>query len=448
MGRSAPKGQRTLFFQPDWHSSAQGEEPAVWTVTQLTRHIKLVLEEEFPNVWVGGEISNLRRSQAGHVYFTLKDAEAQLNAVIWRSTAQRLRFELENGLEVICQGAVEVYAPRGSYQLIVQQVQPQGLGTLELAFRQLLQRLEREGLFDSRHKKPLPRFPQFVAVVTSPSGAAVHDVLKTIRHRWPMVRVLVVPVAVQGEEAPGQIARAVELVNQLRPRPDVVIVGRGGGSLEDLWAFNTEEVVRAIFRSQVPVISAVGHEVDTTLADLVADQEARTPTDAGQKVVPHRREVQRHLQHLAVRLQRHLLQRLQQAQQRFQAVARSRVFRRPQLLLDEPMQRVDELSERLKRALQGQLQQAENRVNHAAAKLETLSPVAVLARGYSVTLRVEDGQVLRSHEQVAPGECILTQLACGTLTSRVESVSAEDRLRPSGPGTENNEKCSSPPARG
>ncbi len=435
MGRSAPDSQRSLFdsVAPS-KAASSAAQPAVWTVTQLTRRIKQTLEEAFPDVWVGGEVSNLRRSQTGHVYFTLKDAEAQLSAVLWRSTVQRLRFDLENGLEVVCRGAVEVYAPRGNYQLIARQVQPRGLGALELAFRQLYQRLHRQGLFDPRHKKPLPRFPRFVAVVTSPTGAAVHDVLRTLRHRWPLLRVLVVPAAVQGEEAPGQIARAVELVNRLRPRPDVMIVGRGGGSLEDLWAFNTEEVVQAIFRSQVPVVSAVGHEVDTTLSDLVADLRALTPTDAGQKVVPHCREVQIHLQHLAARLRRHLAERVRQAGHRLQAVACSRVLRRPQTLLDEPLQRVDELSEQLLRVVQTRLEQAQNRVNHAAGKLESLSPVAVLARGYSLTLRAEDGRVLRSHEEVAPGDRILTQLARGTILSRVESTSAEDHPGLNPPG--------------
>ncbi len=435
MGRSVPRGQRSLFEQRLAASPQQdpdGQEPTVWTVSELTRQIKLLLEEGFPEVWVSGEVSNLRRSQAGHLYFTLKDAEAQLNAVVWQSTARRMRFELENGLEVVCQGSVEVYAPRGSYQLIVRQVQPRGLGALELAFRQLYQRLQRQGLFDPRHKQPLPRFPRYVAVITSPAGAAIRDILKTLRHRWPLLRVLVVPAAVQGEEAPGQIARAVELVHRLRPRPDVLIVGRGGGSLEDLWAFNTEEVVRALFESQVPVVSAVGHEVDTTLADLVADLRALTPTDAGQKVVPHRREILQQLHHLAQRLRRHVQQQVVRAAQRLEAIRRSRVLRRPQVLLDEPLQRVDELAERLARALQRQLEQARGRVNQAAAKLETLSPVAVLARGYSVTLRAEDGQVLRSFDQVAPGDRLLTQLARGTVTSRVESTSAQEHLRPPG----------------
>ncbi len=435
MGQAAP-GQRSLFDTPGRQSveeKAEAEKPVIWTVSRLTRRIKRTLEEAFPDVWVSGEVSNLRRSQTGHVYFTLKDAEAQLGAVLWSSAARQLQFDLVDGLEVICRGAVEVYPPRGRYQLIVRQMQPKGLGALELAFRQLYQRLQRQGLFDSRHKKPLPRFPRFVAVVTSPTGAAVHDVLRTLRRRWPLVRVLVVPAAVQGEEAPGQIAQAVELVNRLRPRPDVMIVGRGGGSLEDLWAFNTEEVVRAIFRSQVPVVSAVGHEVDTTLSDLVADKRALTPTDAGQEVVPHQREIQAHLEHLAARMRRHLQQQVGRARQRLQAIVRSRVIRRPQALLDDSLLRVEELSQRLNRAMQGRLQQGQNRLGHAAGKLESLSPVAVLARGYSVTLQVEGHQVLRRHDQVAPGDRILTQLAQGTLLSRVESTSAENLLVPEAP---------------
>ncbi len=427
--------QRGLFDCKPPQEPTSEEPPGPLTVSELTQQIQFLLESEFYEVWVQGEISNFRRSQAGHCYFTLKDAGAQLGAVLWRNTAQSLSFQPEDGLEVVCRGSLDVYPPRGTYQLIVEEMHPRGLGALELAFRQLFQRLKSQGLFDPRHKKPLPRFPRRVALITSPTGAAVQDVLTSLSRRWPALEVLIVPVAVQGEEAPGQIVQALRVVNRLVPPPDVAILARGGGSLEDLWAFNTEEVVRAIFDSQVPVVSAVGHEIDTTLADLVADVRALTPTDAGGRVVPDRREVLAHLNHLAQRLRRHLLARIQWAQARLDQWLRHPLLRRPEELLYEPRQHLDETAAQLERSMQRLLEDHRTQLAQLAARLEALSPLGVLSRGYSLTLRKQDGTVITHHDQVKPGELILTQLAKGTLTSRVESTQQEglwDRL-PSSP---------------
>ncbi len=244
------------------------------SVFQLTSLIKGILEQAFPSVWVVGELSDVARPQSGHVYLTLKDDRAQIRAVIWRNAASRLRFNLEDGLEVICRGDLDVYPPRGSYQLVIRELEPRGEGALQQALRKLQQKLAAEGLFDPAHKKPLPRFPRRIAVVTSPTGAAVRDFVEVLRRRWQGVHVLIVPTRVQGEGAATDIAAAIQTVNRLSPSVDVMVVGRGGGSMEDLWCFNEEAVVRAIFASQVPVVSAVGHEIDVTLSDLVADVRA------------------------------------------------------------------------------------------------------------------------------------------------------------------------------
>ena len=260
---------------------------------ELTGQIKGLLEGRFPAVWVSGEISNFSRPQSGHCYLTLKDDQAQIRAVMWRSAASRVRFDLHDGLEVICQGYLDVYAPRGSYQLVIQQIEPKGLGALELALRSCASDWRPKGLFDPARKRPLPRFPRRIAFVTSPTGAAVRDFLEVLRRRWRGVHVLIVPVRVQGDGARAEIAAGIELVNRLADPVDVLVVGRGGGSLEDLWAFNEEVVVRAIHASRIPVVSAVGHEIDVTLADLVADVRALTPSEAAERVVPAADELRR-----------------------------------------------------------------------------------------------------------------------------------------------------------
>ena len=266
-------------------------EPTVLTVSELTGQIKELLEEGLPAVWVAGEISNMSRPQSGHVYLTLKDDRAQIRAVLWRSTALQLRFALADGLDVICRGTIDVYAPRGSYQLVIRQIEPQGEGALQLALRQLKAKLAAEGLFDENRKRPLPRYPRRVAFVTSPTGAAIRDFLEVIGRRWRGLDVLVIPARVQGEGAAAEIAAGIRAANRLAHRPDVLVVGRGGGSLEDLWCFNEEVVVRAIVASEIPVVSAVGHEIDVTLADFAADRRALTPSEAAELVVPDREEL-------------------------------------------------------------------------------------------------------------------------------------------------------------
>jgi exodeoxyribonuclease VII large subunit len=395
-------------------------------VSELTSLIKETLHEFFGGVWVSGELSDVSRPQSGHIYFTLKDATAQIRGVLWRSDAKRLRFDLEEGLEVICCGDIDVYPPRGTYQFIAREMEPRGLGGLQLALRQLQQKLAAEGLFDVRHKKPLPRFPRRVGFVTSPTGAAVRDFLEVLRHRWCGLEVLIIPSRVQGFGAADDIVRGIHLANRLRPNLDVLVVGRGGGSPEDLWCFNEEKVVRAIFESQLPVVSAVGHEIDVTLADLVADVRALTPTEAAQRIVPSLEEVQQGLRALRQRLGAALQSRAAQGRMRWEAALRNRVFRRPLDKIREHMERLDDLGLRANRAIVARQARAADQLTALASRLESLSPLGVLARGYTVTTRTVDGRVIHDAAQLQPGDSITTRYSRGTTTSRVEHVTPEN----------------------
>ncbi|MGQ0635251.1 MAG: exodeoxyribonuclease VII large subunit [Planctomycetaceae bacterium] len=393
--------------------------PPILSVSQVTRQIKETVEGNFPLVYVVGEISNFSRAGSGHIYLTLKDESANLRAVVWRNTATRLRFELHDGLEVIAAGPIEVYEARGTYQLVVEQLAPKGLGALELAFRQLCAKLEAEGLFAATRKRPLPRYPRRVALVTSPSGAAVRDMLQVITRRWPGTNVLVVPVAVQGEGAAEQIAQALRSVHLLS-EVDVVIAGRGGGSLEDLWAFNTEIVARAIFECRLPVVSAVGHEIDVTVADLVADRRALTPSEAGELVVPHRDDVRGVLAGFERRLAQALARQAWSARTRLEGLASRRVLARPRERLHESSQRLDDWEARLRRAVSLGLERNRQQIAAVSGRLDALSPLKVLDRGYSVTRRVATGEVLRSTAGLSAGDEVETRLAQGSFVSRVE----------------------------
>lgn len=395
--------------------------PPILTIGQVTRQIKDAVEGNFPFVYVVGEISNCTRAGSGHIYLTLKDDAAQLRAVMWRNAAVRLKFDVHDGLEVVAGGPIEVYEARGTYQLIIEQLVPQGVGALELAFRQMCAKLEALGLFAAERKRPLPRFPKRIALVTSPSGAAVRDMLQVITRRWPAARVVLVPVAVQGQGAAEQIAAALRSVH-LIPDVDVVIAGRGGGSLEDLWAFNEEVVARAIFECRVPVVSAVGHEIDVTIADLVADRRALTPSEAGELVVPHRDETVAELNRLRQRLLHGLRSQAESARIRLDALASRRVFSRPLERLHDAARGLDEIDLRLKRAIRQRLDRSRQQLAATSGALGALSPLQVLERGYSVTRRVDDGEILRSADQVQTGDEIETRLQSGRVVSRVERV--------------------------
>ncbi|MFP6691936.1 MAG: exodeoxyribonuclease VII large subunit [Pirellulales bacterium] len=409
--------------QGDFDEIARGESHArPLSVTEVTLQVKELLENSFSSVWVTGEISNLSQPQSGHCYLTLKEGNASLRAVIWRTTVQRLKVAPQDGLEVICHGNLDVYVPRGSYQLVIGNLLPKGVGPLEQALRELRKKLMNEGLFDPEHKKPLPAIPQTVAFVTSPTGAAIHDFLQVLHRRAQNVRVLVVPVRVQGDGAANEIAAAIAQVNQLSTKIDVLVVGRGGGSLEDLWAFNEEPVVRAIFASRIPVISAVGHEIDVTLADLVADIRALTPSEAAERVAPDQRDLMTTLSQFQQRLLAGLRGRAATARSRLDAVAEHRSFRRPLDRVHDLQRRLDELDERSRRAVRQDVRTTQNRLNAVAAQLESLSPLGVLGRGYSLTQRLDNGQLVHDASRLSEGEQILTRFADGEAISRVEQI--------------------------
>jgi exodeoxyribonuclease VII large subunit len=401
---------------------SQDQTERIWSVSELTAQIKDLLESQFQSVWVSGEISNFSRPQSGHCYFTLKDERAQIRAVLWRTAAMRLRFELEDGIEVVCQGDLDVYAPRGSYQLVVREIEPKGIGALELALRKLKERLSAEGLFDPARKRPLPKFPRRVAFVTSPTGAAIRDFLEVLRRRFKGVDVLVVPTRVQGDGASHEIAAAIRLVNRLSEPVDCLVVGRGGGSLEDLWAFNEEPVVRAIHASRIPVVSAVGHEIDVTLADLVADVRALTPSEAAELVVPAGDEIAGLLRHQQKRLLMALRRRAGGLRTRLEWLAARRAFRKPFDLVHDLERRLDELSARGDRAMRQRLLLARRHLDTTTARLDSLSPLGVLGRGFSLTQRLSDGQLIRDADQISPGDLLSTRFAKGKAISRVEEV--------------------------
>jgi exodeoxyribonuclease VII large subunit len=373
-------------------------EAPLWTVSELTALVRETLEVGFGVVGLRGEVSNVARPRSGHVYFSLKDEGAQIKAVLWRSVAQQLVFDLTDGLAVRAWGSLTVYPRRGEYQVVVRKLEPEGVGALELAFRQTVARLAAEGLFDPERKRPLPAFPRRIIVVTSPSGAAVRDLLQIIGRRWSATEILIAPSRVQGDGAAAEIAAAIGLANQVADA-DLIILARGGGSLEDLWAFNAEIVARAIFSSRLPVVTAIGHEIDVTVADLVADRRALTPSEAGELCVPDAREVRRRLDGLRARLA---------------VAARGQ--------LEQARATLNHLADRARRALRGDLDSRRHRLARLADQLEALSPLSVLARGYSLTLRAEDNTLLRSAREVPPGTLIRTRLASGSLLSRVEIV--------------------------
>ena len=486
------------------------------SVSELTRIIKRAVEDHLPQrILVAGEISNLKRPSSGHLYLVLKDANSQIPAVMWKNKADKLRFEPNDGLAVIATGHVEVYEPQGKYQLIVDKLVPEGVGALELAFQQLKEKLTRQGLFDVSAKKPLPSFPQTIALVTSPSGAAIRDMIRTLNRRFPVLRILIYPVAVQGSGAAEEIAGALNDLDKQAGKLggiDLIIVGRGGGSLEDLWAFNEEIVARAIYACRIPVISAVGHETDITIADLVADVRAATPTAGAELAVPVLSEILDNLLAQRQRLGRFIAQEVQLCQGRLEKVLAASFFRQPRSGLMSQTQRLDELTirlgkaaakeatdsarqlnqlekrllrlaprvtvaraegrirttaERLRRtmdgnihrtrgdihqrilklvrsspvqmmgakrinikALGGRLHQAVNvisstqikRLAAVQAQLEAVGPERVLARGYSVTMRTDSGELVRDSKQLAAGQELLTRLHKGKIYSTVKKT--------------------------
>lgn len=401
------------------------EPEAVLSVTALTNQIKGVIEEAFPSVWVTGEVTGFRGRQAsGHLYFSLKDSFAQIPAVIWRSVGVRMKFELKDGLEVIARGRIVVYAPHGKYQFEIERLEPKGVGAQELALRQLKEKLLAKGYFEPKRKRTLPRFPKRIALVTSPTGAAVRDMLQILGTRWPTTEVVLYPARVQGDGAAEEIAAAIRMLNRFdlerSLKIDALIVGRGGGSAEDLSAFNEEVVADAIFHSKIPIISAVGHEIDVSIADLVADVHATTPTDAANRVVPDRTELLQSLRESQASLETCVRQQLRLGKQRLDYLAARTAFRRPLERVREKEERLDDLAARMRRAIQKIRDRLTERIAAISGRLETLSPLNVLSRGYSLTRTESSAELLRDAAQVQPGDRIVTRLANGEVVSRVE----------------------------
>lgn len=391
------------------------------SVTQLTQYIKLLLDKDeiLSQVCVRGELSNYKAHSSGHQYFTLKDEGAVISCVMFRSDAMKMRFRPESGMKVILYGRVSLFPKSGQYQIYVTAMQPDGVGALAVAFEQLKRRLYEEGLFDPAHKQPLPSYPHRVALITSPTGAAVRDMTRILGRRWPMAEVLVCPVRVQGEGAAEEIAQMLDYVDK-HQLADVIITGRGGGSLEDLWAFNEEIVARAIYRCTIPVISAVGHEPDVTISDYVADVRAATPSNAAEIAVQDEVAIRSSLRQLQLRLEQAEGRKLTQLRQRLDALAQKPVMKRPEAYLQQQELQLEMLRQRLEHAGTGVVQKNALRFQRAAAKLDALSPLKVLGRGYAMVTR-EDA-VVRSVTQLQPGDPVAVALSDGTVQCTVDAV--------------------------
>jgi exodeoxyribonuclease VII large subunit len=398
----------------------------VITVSQLTQYIKnlFAADSQLNRLWVSGEISNFKHHNSGHMYFTLKDASSSLRCVMFRLQNLRLAFRPANGMKVVAGGRLSVYERDGQYQMYVNALMPEGVGSLSAAFEELKKRLAAEGLFDPENKKSLPPMPARIGLITSPTGAAVRDILTTASRRFPQAEILIVPVLVQGQEAAGQIAQALEFLNQV-PGMDVIIIARGGGSIEELWAFNEEVVARAIFASLVPVVSAVGHETDFTIADFVADVRAATPTAAAELVVPDQREIIQWLAACRQRMSLQLLRRLEHDRRYLEKIASSRVLTRPMERLDQQKQLLDSLAQRLENRMDYLRQGYLSRLALLEGKLGALSPTAVLARGFAICFD-RDGKIVRDAEKLSPGDKLHLRLERGTADTVVERVNGED----------------------
>ncbi len=415
--KSNPASKPAGRTPPTARPGANSDTPL--SVAQLNAWVKNAIERTIPTFWLAGEIGNLNQSASGHVYLTIKDATSQVSAVLWRSTFERIGMDLREGMAVLVQGRIEVYGPRGTYQVIITRMEQQGLGALQAAFRRLHAKLEKEGLFEPDRKKTLPAFPTRIGFVTSPSGAAIHDFTQVLKRRWPGASVLIIPSRVQGDGAALEIAEGIRVAALLKPPLDVLVVGRGGGSLEDLWCFNEEVVVRAVAACPLPTVSAVGHEIDVTLCDLAADVRALTPSEAAERIVPNRDEVFETLAAVRRRLDTLLLHRLSQAEMRLNSVASRPVLQSPERLLETPTQLLDDLHESLDNIIDGMMQSRTEQLERVSQVLDAISPLKTLARGYSVTLNAESDKVIMSIEHVKPGQLIRTKLSDGEFVSKI-----------------------------
>ncbi len=395
------------------------------TVSQLSEHIKALFAGDalLSSVCVVGELSNFKRHSSGHLYFSLKDDDAVVSAVMFRSDAARLRFAPDSGMRVIVTGRVSLYPKSGQYQIYVATMQPDGIGSLFLAYEQLKEKLYERGLFDSQHKKALPPYPQTIALVTSPTGAAVRDMIRILRRRWPLCRVLVCPVRVQGEGAAAEIAAMIDYVNA-HCLAELIITGRGGGSLEDLWSFNEECVAEAIYRSAIPVISAVGHEPDVTISDLVADARASTPSNAAEIAVKDQTDLRRALRELSLTLARYQLERIRTERARVASLAERPVMTDPKAYFSDRRMALGLLEDRLCASANLLIERSRAKTARLAAGLDAMSPLKVLARGYSVA--TSGGALVKSAASLRPGDALTLRLADGSADCTVERVTRDN----------------------
>jgi len=392
----------------------------IYTISELTQKIRHSLEEEFLDIWVEGEISNLRTPSSGHTYLTLKDEESQLKSVIFKGSRRYLKFRPEDGLNVVARGRLTVYEPRGEYQLVIEYLEPKGIGALQLAFEQLKERLDKEGLFDEAHKKRLPLLPEKIGVITSPTGAAIRDILQILERRFATVHLLLCPVRVQGDGAAEEIAQAIRVMDE--QHLDVMIVGRGGGSLEDLWAFNEEVVARAIFETNTPVISAVGHEIDYTIADFVADLRAPTPSAAAELVIQSKEELTQRLKGLRGQLMSLIRATTAPLREELKRYLERKVLIDPKESIYRLGQRVDDLQSRLERGMRHEFALSSKNFESIIGKLDALSPLAILGRGYSICRRLPSLAVVREAATLSVGEVVNVKLQKGEITCQISAI--------------------------
>lgn len=399
-------------------------ERYILSISELTKNIRSILEGNFPDIWVRGEVSNIRIPSSGHMYFTLKDENSQIRAVMFRNRFASLQCKLEDGMKVIVHGSITVYEKRGDYQILVEKVQPVGVGSLYVALEQLKERLKKEGLFDASHKKPLPMIPTRVGIITSPTGAAIRDILNIISRRFYNIEVIISPVKVQGEEAAGEIIQAIKKFNLMDKdkKPDVLIIARGGGSIEDLWAFNDEFVARAIFNSKIPIISAVGHETDFTIADFVADLRAPTPSTAAELVVKNKEELNYTLNSFLTRLKNAINSQLVQLSARLERCQKSPVLLHPYQNIMQFQQRVDDVSNTLLLITSHLMEQKNAQLQNLTDRLTTLSPLAILSRGYSITSKLLTGELIKDVAQVKLNDDLKIRLHQGQMIARVNMI--------------------------
>ncbi|WP_459840713.1 exodeoxyribonuclease VII large subunit [Halanaerocella petrolearia] len=398
----------------------------ILSVSQITAYIKerLISDSNLREVVIKGEVSNYyQHSSSGHIYFTLKDNRAKLKAVMFNSEAQNLDFDLEDGKEVVAQGRISLYPPQGQHQIQVTKLKPAGVGNLHIAFEKLKEKLAREGLFDEEYKQSIPQIPQRVGVITSPTGAAIRDIISVIKRRFSNTSLLIAPATVQGNRAENSLINALELLHNYDL--DVIIIGRGGGSLEDLWAFNKEELARTIFSSQIPIISAVGHETDYTISDYVADLRAPTPSAAAELVVADRKELQRYLKRLEDNLYQAIDRKLKKTQDKLDYLTQRRVFELPKEKLQESVQQLDDLSRRLDEVVEEKLETEHKKLETIMGQLNSLSPLQVLKRGYSLSRKSDDKSEVSSIKQVQAEELIEVILKDGKLECQIKEIKEE-----------------------